>query len=329
MAKKSATTAKTKTIQGGLILREDDMTIIGVQEDTPEKELEHVVIPEGVKKIGQEAFLDQKSMVSIKFPESLVRIDEMAFHNCYGLKEIVFPKNVESIGKYAFLSCEKLKKAELNEGLKFIEDGAFFCTKIRELELPKSIRVVGSESLIPVERLVVKDLLPYNLIRSIVTMSSYDYSMCKDTDMNMVAEIEVNGRKIFIPKFSAEKDAGALECALNAGIREMEKNFFIYAPKGRASYDTAFAMYSYLVDAGEEPTDELKEYIKKISKKMSEVMISFNRIQDVTKVIKLGLLTKSAMKSLYELSVRQNRSDIAAYILEEIRQSEKQTSMRL
>lgn len=288
MAKKSATTAKTKTLQGGLILREDDMTIIGVQEDTPEKELEHVVIPEGVKKIGQEAFLDQKSMVSIKFPESLVRIDEMAFHNCYGLKEIVFPKNVESIGKYAFLSCEKLKKAELNEGLKFIEDGAFFCTKIRELELPKSIRVVGSESLIPVERLVVKDLLPYNLIRSIVTMSSYDYSMCKDTDMNMVAEIEVNGRKIFIPK-----------------------------------------LYSYLVDAGEEPTDELKEYIKKISKKMSEVMISFNRIQDVTKVIKLGLLTKSAMKSLYELSVRQNRSDIAAYILEEIRQSEKQTSMRL
>lgn len=300
MTKKSATTAKTKTLQGGLILREDDMTIIGVQEDTPEKELEHVVIPEGVKKIGPEAFLDQKSMVSIKFPESLVRIDEMAFHNCYSLKEIVFPKNVESIGKYAFLSCEKLKKAELNEGLKFIEDGAFFCTKIRELELPKSIRVVGSESLIPVERLVVKDLLPYNLIRSIVIMSSYDYSMCKDTDMNMVAEIEVNGRKIFIPKFSAEKDAGALECALNAGIREMEKNFFMYAPKGRASYDTAFAMYSYLVDAGEEPTDELKEYIKKISKKMSEVMISFNRIQDVTKVIKLGLLTKNAMKSLYE-----------------------------
>lgn len=329
MAKKSAKTIEVKVLQGGLILREDDMTIIGVQEDTPEKELEHVVIPEGVKKIGKKAFLDQKKMVSIKLPESLVRIDEMAFYNCYGLKEVVFPKNVESVGKYAFLSCEKLKQVHLNEGLKFIEDGAFLCTQIRELKLPKSIRVVGSESLLPVERLMVKDLLPYNLIRSIVTMNSYDYYMCKDKDMNMVVEIEVNGRKIFIPKFSAKKDAGALECALNAGIREMEKNFFMYAPKGRVSYDTAFAMYSYLVDAGEEPTDELKEYIKKISKKMSEVMISFNRIQDVTKVIKLGLLTKSAMKSLYEMSVQQNRSVIAAYILEEIRQSGKQTSMRV
>ena len=61
-----------------------------------------VVIPEGVRKIGKAAFIDNKNLLSVTLPGSLTWIDDCAFSRCENLKSIQIPAGVETIGRCAF-----------------------------------------------------------------------------------------------------------------------------------------------------------------------------------------------------------------------------------
>ena len=57
-----------------------------------------VVIPEGVKSIGDSAFEYCKSLTSIVIPESVTSIGDSAFWRCSSLTSVVIPEGVKSIG---------------------------------------------------------------------------------------------------------------------------------------------------------------------------------------------------------------------------------------
>lgn len=100
-----------------------------------------VVIPDGVKIIGP-AFNKQSGIKTVMIPEGVVRIDNKAFMNCTSLSEIVLPKSLKSIGASAFFSCG-LSEIQLNEGLEEIEDRAFEGCHFKELTLPSSLKRIG------------------------------------------------------------------------------------------------------------------------------------------------------------------------------------------
>ena len=50
-----------------------------------------VVIPEGVKKIGDYAFREEYDLTAVTFPESLQKIGSWAFEDC-GILEVTFPE---------------------------------------------------------------------------------------------------------------------------------------------------------------------------------------------------------------------------------------------
>ena len=124
-------------------------------------------------------------------------------------------------------------------------------------------------------------------------------------------------------KFINESDIGLSECALNSGIPEMEENLFQYGKSGKPSYDTAFAMYSYLYAFGLKPSDELTTYIRRVGKKIAEYMIESNRTQDAIRLIGFNILTSNALKSLHESAIQQKRVDIVAYLMEAIKKNER------
>ncbi len=68
-----------------------------------------VIIPNGVTEIGYGVFAD-KSMKSVILPEGLKIIGENAFLFCNNLTEITIPASVERIGPAAFLACYDLEK---------------------------------------------------------------------------------------------------------------------------------------------------------------------------------------------------------------------------
>ena len=61
-----------------------------------------VIIPDGVKRIGKEAFYDCENLTSITIPNGVTSISDKAFQLCTGLASITIPDSVTSIGDEAF-----------------------------------------------------------------------------------------------------------------------------------------------------------------------------------------------------------------------------------
>ncbi len=68
----------------------------------------NVVIPSGVKRIGDHAFEDCYGLTSINIPNSVTSIGTSAFRGCSGLTSIEIPESVTSIGSSAFIYCTNL-----------------------------------------------------------------------------------------------------------------------------------------------------------------------------------------------------------------------------
>jgi len=67
-----------------------------------------VVVPDGIKAIGVNAFYSQEHLSRVVLPDSVVTINDNAFYACDNLKSIVIPASVTYIGKDTFSFCKKL-----------------------------------------------------------------------------------------------------------------------------------------------------------------------------------------------------------------------------
>lgn len=81
----------------------------------------HVVIPDGVTKIGAGAFACYyRFLTSITIPDSVTSIGERAFCECSSLTSITIPDSVTSIGERAFSGCSALTRLTIPAGVKEI-----------------------------------------------------------------------------------------------------------------------------------------------------------------------------------------------------------------
>lgn len=113
---------------------------------------EHVVIPEGVKRIGgnpdNSIFEDTETEIkSVVIPDSVIEIGERAFYTCLQLEEVTMGNGVKKIGQEVFAGCFKMKTIHLSGGLQEIGLRAFnFCESLEALELPSSLRNIEMEA---------------------------------------------------------------------------------------------------------------------------------------------------------------------------------------
>nr|WP_325231718.1 leucine-rich repeat domain-containing protein [uncultured Oscillibacter sp.] len=90
-----------------------------------------VVIPEGVKAIGERAFYGCKSLESVIIPEGVTEIGGFAFRGCTELRKVTVPESVKMIGRYAFADCESLKNLTIPGRVKEIGKSAFsYCSDL-------------------------------------------------------------------------------------------------------------------------------------------------------------------------------------------------------
>ena len=72
------------------------------------RELKSVIIPEGVRTLGDYVFYNCPNLKTVILPESLETIGLAVFNGCTALEEITIPKNVSKIGKNVFAGCVNL-----------------------------------------------------------------------------------------------------------------------------------------------------------------------------------------------------------------------------
>lgn len=157
---------KYYTSEDGIVYTKDKKKLL----KCPPERTGHIVIPDGVREIGERAFANSK-VESITFPDSLREIGYEAFVHCTKLNQIDFGRGIKEIGKtafewcsvltvlklppqikkiceYAFKNCINLKKVILNDGLKMISYGAFdtHSANMESVKLPKSLKHLGSDN---------------------------------------------------------------------------------------------------------------------------------------------------------------------------------------
>ena len=116
----------------------DSVTSIGSHAFWNCRSLESINIPDHCTWINEMTFFNCKSLKSISLPSHLLEMDRSAFTGC-GVEKIIIPGSVSKIEYYAF-SGSKLKYVEIENGVKGIEDGAFYdCEDLIEVSIPESV----------------------------------------------------------------------------------------------------------------------------------------------------------------------------------------------
>ena len=101
----------------------------------------------GVEYIGDKAFVNCSGLVAVELGSDVQHIGMGAFMNCSGLAAVTIPPNVTFIGDYAFSNCPSLKQATVMDG---VAEVSAYCFQndvaLEQAMLPSSIEKVGERA---------------------------------------------------------------------------------------------------------------------------------------------------------------------------------------
>ena len=107
----------------GVLYTKDGKTLIQYPR---EKENTSFVIPDGVEKIEDSAFVGCEKIRNVTIPEGVISIGTESFNACSNLMKIVIPDTVVSIGGNAFSGCASLTTVTIGRNVSDIGDYAFY-----------------------------------------------------------------------------------------------------------------------------------------------------------------------------------------------------------
>ena len=103
-----------------------------------------VVLADSVTQIGSGAFSGHDELKKIRFSNSLLEIGSWAFENCAELTALHLPSHLTRIGSFAFANCTGLTSLYFPGQLTCIDCNAFEeCTGLTEVTLPDSLNELG------------------------------------------------------------------------------------------------------------------------------------------------------------------------------------------
>ena len=134
----------------------------------------HVVLPHGLRRVGEEAFCYCSSLEDIQIPEGLQYIDTRAFSGCTELKEINLPESIISIGSYAFSSCAALTEITIPDNITDLNKYVFSnCVGLTKVNLPEKLTNIGERAFY-----MCTALTEINIPETLVTIGPYAFYSC-------------------------------------------------------------------------------------------------------------------------------------------------------
>lgn len=82
-------------------------------------------------------------ITELVIPDGVERISDNAFLRCENIKSIAIPNSVKEIGCYAFYGLEKLKKVDIPYGVTKL-NGFSYCTNLTSVSIPNSVETISN-----------------------------------------------------------------------------------------------------------------------------------------------------------------------------------------
>lgn len=118
--------------------------IIETARDKLIKGCNHTIIPEDVRSIDTQAFLQCNEITSIAIPEGVTTISSHAFEECANLTSIILPPGLKSIEDDTFSGCSSLSSASIPTGVESIGARAFWrCSSLSSIVVPAGVMSLG------------------------------------------------------------------------------------------------------------------------------------------------------------------------------------------
>lgn len=131
------------------------------------QKIKTIILQDGVKNIGVEAFAGCTNLLSASIPETVDSIGQRAFMNCINLRTVNMPNSVHALGHQAFVGCNSLTEPVYNqrifgympryysgsysipEGIVSVAAYSFTeCNDLKEIVIPSSVERLGRNSLV-------------------------------------------------------------------------------------------------------------------------------------------------------------------------------------
>ena len=313
-----------KTIDGIVYTKNGKMVVAG------SLGLEHVVIPEGVEKLGHSAFRNCK-MKSVVLPDSIDRIRAKAFYQCENLKFVKLGNNVDTIEGGAFAECCSLKHIDIPAGIKTINDYAFLNSGLESIELHEGLLCLGCKALFGTNIESVHlpasiKKLEYNCFGSNLkelAMKTFPSGFGTACIMgpspfdagNKIIKVYCNGKHLYFPRI--------IQPSMSSyAIDEVE--YFFKNPRIRtvSMYKYAFsiscqgkvALLEYL-DFGSESA---REHIEKYSYHILSNMIREGSEEFAAKMVETGLVSNGILQKMLPKAENAEMFTLKAYMLNQL-----------
>lgn len=146
-----------------------------------------VSVPDTVKIIGEEAFIDNGVISKIVLPDTIEKISYAAFSGCNNLSEIEIPDSVDTIETAAFCNCSSLSKVKIGKGLKKLGSGVFTgCVNLGEVSFANDRFIVSKGAIFDKEQTKLYQYLPgekaasYSMPNTVEYILPYSFYGCSN-----------------------------------------------------------------------------------------------------------------------------------------------------
>ena len=129
------------SMDDGVLYDRNTKTLIALMDYTATE----VTVPEGIERIGGDAFESQRALERVQLPQSLKAIGDNAFSYCENLSVIELPQQLSTIGWSAFSDCGSLQMLVIPSGVNRLEYSLFsFCDALETVVISDGVTQMAS-----------------------------------------------------------------------------------------------------------------------------------------------------------------------------------------